>query len=103
VTTREVAELQVLLEGVPLPAGKQKLIDYASRQENGRVAALLERLPDREFRSLDEVGEELLPVQPEWAEDPSQPREESDLPPGGAAYTDGSAEPGAVRERGPHG
>ncbi len=103
-TTREVAELQVLLEGVPLPAGKQELVKYANRQETGGVASLLERLPDREYGSLDEVGEELLHVQPEWAQpDPHEPREESDLPPGGPAYTDASAEPGAVRERGPHG
>jgi hypothetical protein len=98
-----VAELQVLLEGVPLPAGKQELIDYANRQEACRVA-LLERLPDREFKSLDEVGEELLPVQPERRVSGShETREESDLPPGGTAYTDVSAKPGAVRERGPHG
>ena len=103
-STREVAELQALLEGVALPAGKQELVEYASRHENRGVSSLLQRLPDREYRSLDEVGEELLHVQPEWAQpDPHQPREESDLPPGGAAYTDASAEPGAVRERGPHG
>ena len=87
-TTRDVAELQVLLEGVPLPATRQELLDYASRQENGGVAALLERLPDREYRSLDDVGEELLPVQPEWPQpDAKEPRAESGAPPGGDAYT----------------
>jgi hypothetical protein len=104
VSTRDVAELQVLLEGVPLPARKHELVEYARRQEDGGVASLLERLPDREYGSLDEVGEELLHVQPDWAQpDPHRPREESDLPPGGSAYTDPAAEPGAVRERGPHG
>jgi hypothetical protein len=102
VTSRDVAELQVLLEGVPLPATRQELLEYASRQENGGVAALLERLADREYGSLDEVGEELLPVQPAWPQpDARRPRAESDLPPGGEAYTDASAEPGWVREDGP--
>ena len=97
-----MAELQVLLEGVPLPAAKQELVDYASRQENRGVGSLLERLPEREYRSLDEVGEALLPVQPHWSgPDAREPQPESGKPPGGDAYTDASAEPGAVRERGP--
>jgi Protein of unknown function (DUF2795) len=104
VSTREVAELQVLLEGVPLPAQKQVLIEYAREQDDHRLAGLLERLEDREYGSLDEVGEELAPVQPESSSpDPHQPREESDLPPGGDAYTSASNETGRVREHGPHG
>ena len=87
-TTRDVAELQVLLEGVPLPATRQELLDYAGRQANGGVARLLERLPDRKYGSLDEVGEQLLPVQPEWSQpDVQEPRAESGSPPGGDAYT----------------
>ena len=101
----EAAQLQVLLEGVPLPAGKQKLIAYAQSQPRHQsVAGLLERLPDREYGSLDEVGEELVKVQPERQDpDPHQPREESDLPPGGDAYTSSSNDTGRVREHGPHG
>ena len=103
-TTRETAELQVLLEGVQLPAEKSQLIEYARGQDHQGLAGLLERLPDREYGSIDEVGEELTPVQPEWpSPDAEQPRAESDLPPGGDAYTDASAEPGGVREHGPHG
>src|SRR3954447_151871 len=102
--TREVAQLQVLLEGVSLPAEKRELIEYARSQEHGGLARLLEQLPDRKYGSIDEVGEELAPVQPEWTSpDAERPRAESDLPPGGDAYTDASAEPGAVREHGPHG
>ena len=83
---REVAELQVLLEGVTLPAGKRELVEYA-RREDGGLVQLLERLPDREYKSLDEVGEELVRVQPKWAQpDPREPRAESGLPPGGEAY-----------------
>jgi hypothetical protein len=104
VSTREVAELQVLLEGVPLPAGKQELIEYAHDQDDHRFAGLLERLEDREYGSLDEVGEELVHVQPERpSPDPHRPREESDLPPGGDAYTSAANDTGRVREHGPHG
>jgi hypothetical protein len=104
VSFREVAQLQVLLEGVPLPAQKQQLIDYAREQDDHRVAGLLERLPDREYGTIDEVGEELVHVQPDRStSDPHRPREESDLPPGGAAYTDAHAQPGSVREHGPRG
>jgi uncharacterized protein DUF2795 len=104
-STREIAELQVLLEGLPLPAAKNELLDYAARQDdpNG-LTALLQRLPDREYASLDEVGEELVPVQPERPlPDRHEPRSESGLPPGGNAYTKPRPEPGAVREHGPHG
>jgi hypothetical protein len=101
-STQEVAELQVLLEGVPLPASKQALLDHAGHQEGGRLTALLERLPDREYGSLDEVGEELLHLQPKWPRpDAHEPSEESGRPPGGDAYLDPAAEPGGVRERGP--
>ena len=98
---QRAAQVQVVLEGVPLPATKRELVAYA-RREDAEAARELESLPDREYRSLDEVGEELAPVQPSWPRpDATLPREESDLPPGGEAYTDPSAEPGWVRERGP--
>jgi hypothetical protein len=93
------AAVQSLLEGVPLPATRDELIEYACRQPDDEgYARELERLPDREYRALDEVGEELAPVQPEWPhEQPSEPRAESGEPPGGDAYTDASAEPAAIR------
>lgn len=101
-STREVAELQVVLEGVALPAAKQELLEHARRESSGHLTALLDRLPDREYGSLDEVGEALHPVQPAWKEPVAdRPREESGKPPGGEAYTDASAEPGGVREEGP--
>jgi hypothetical protein len=93
------AELQVLLEGVPLPADKQALIRHAREQQaSPDELAALEQLPEREYDSLDDVGEALQPVQPVPApRDAGQPRAESGLPPGGDAYTDPSPEPGAVR------
>jgi Protein of unknown function (DUF2795) len=95
-----VAELQVVLEGVPLPAGKQELVEHARREEAGpHLLSLLEALPDREYRSLDEVGETLEPVQPERSgPEHAPPQPESGLPPGGEAYTGPAVEPGAVRD-----
>jgi len=95
------AELQVLLEGVSLPADKHALIRYAREQQpSPDELAALEKLPEREYDSLDDVGEALQPVQPVVAsQDAASPRPESDLPPGGDAYTEASEEPGWVRDR----
>jgi hypothetical protein len=100
---QRAALLQALLEGVPLPASRDELIEYLARQDGGHAfGPELERLPDREYRALDEVGEALAPVQPSWdGNQPQVPEPESGLPPGGDAYTDAASEPGAVRERGP--
>lgn len=91
----------MLLEGVPLPAKKKELVDYA-RGQDARVAETLASLPDREYRSLDEVGESLASVQPSRPQpDAELPREESGKPPGGEAYLDANAESGAVRPSAP--
>ena len=90
-----------MLEGVSLPASKRELLAYA-RSQDGDAARYLESLPDREYRSLDEVGEALAPVQPSRSQPmAAMPREESDKPPGGVAYVDPHAEPGAVRHDAP--
>ena len=97
--TQRAAELQVLLEGVSLPATRQDLVDYASRQDDGQgFRSDLESLPDRKYRALDEVGEALVQVQPSPRSGPRPlPRDESGLPPGGDAYTDPAPEPGGIR------
>jgi hypothetical protein len=102
VSSREAAELQVVLEGVDLPADKRKLIEYA-RSQDDRAGGLLQALPDREYRSLDEVGEALAPVQPGRLEPVPQqgPHEESGAQPGGDAYLDAKARPGEVRPSAP--
>jgi hypothetical protein len=94
------AEIQVLLEGVALPATKDELLRHARRESaDGPLVALLEALPEREYRSLDEVGEALYPVQPSRPRSqPREPKPESGEPPGREAYADPSAEPGAVRD-----
>ena len=96
----EAARIQAVLEGVPLPAQKRQLIEYA-RSQAGDAVALLERIPDREYRTLDEVGEAIAPVQPHSSLSPELPREESDQPPGGDAYVNPHPSPGAVRPSAP--
>jgi hypothetical protein len=88
VSIQTSAAVQSLLEGVPLPAEKRRLLEYARQQPGGEAFAQeLERLPDREYRSLDEVGEVLAPVQPLWPQPRADvPRPESGEPPGGEAY-----------------
>jgi hypothetical protein len=94
------AQLQVLLEGVALPAEKAELLEYAVRQRaEPQFIAALRTLPDRKYESLDEVGEELVRVQPPSAGDGAgPPREESGNPPGGDAYTDPDPDTGQVRD-----
>jgi hypothetical protein len=86
--TSRAAELQVLLEGVPLPATKDQLLEYAVRQRaEPHFLEALRSLPEREYASLDEVGEELLHVQPlHPPQPPPKPRDESGDPPGGDDY-----------------
>jgi len=102
---QRAALLQALLEGVALPASREELIDYLARQDGGYELRMeIARLQDREYAALDEVGEALAPVQPSRdGSRPQGPEPASGLPPGGDAYTDATAEPGAVREKGPRG
>jgi hypothetical protein len=100
VDNSRTAELQVLLEGVPLPATKDQLLEYAVRQRAApQFLEALGALPDREYVRLDEVGEELVHVQPTAPpRERRKPSEESGDPPGGGAYTDTDPEPGRVRD-----
>ena len=96
-----VAELQVLLEGVPLPATRQELLDYARREgaEPWQVDAL-RRLPDKQYGWIDQAAEELLRVQPPRdREEPHEPRASSGAPPGGDDYTNPRPESGEVRDK----
>jgi hypothetical protein len=75
------------LEGVPLPATGKVLVKYAKRQGDKRATQALKSLPkQKRFSILDEVGEALAPVQPDWPRERRVPKAESDLPPGGPAY-----------------
>jgi hypothetical protein len=100
----EAARLQVLLEGVALPASKHELLIYAQEQRaGGDELSLLRRLPEREYRSLDDVGETLAPVQPDRSKDRKLPREESGRPPGGDDYLHPHPTPGKVSHSAPAG
>lgn len=95
-----VAELQVVLEGVPLPIELSSLVRYALHEgASGEQLALLQRLPDRRYGTIDEVAEELQRVQPRYEhEEPGLPHEESGRPPGGDAYTQPNPASGHVRD-----
>ena len=82
------ARAQAVLEGVELPAAKSRLLAYARDQDaDGEVERALAAIPDREYRSLDEVGEEVVPIQPDrGSAEAVVPRAESGDPPGGDAY-----------------
>ena len=78
--------VQAVLEGVPLPATRTQLLEYAYAQDPS-VVRDLEQLPQEQFDRLDSVGE-LLTMQasaPEPA-DHGLPRPESGKPPGGDDY-----------------
>jgi hypothetical protein len=87
--TRAAVELKTLLVGVPLPAEKSGLLEYAVKQRaEPRSLDAIQSLPDRRYDSLDEVLEGLVHVQPKWfVGEPSDPRAESGGPPSGSAYT----------------
>jgi hypothetical protein len=95
-----VAELQVLLEGVPLPSELSSLVRYALHEgATGEQIAVLQRLPDGRYETIDEVAECLLPVQPAYGHEvPHSPHEESGQPPGGHAYTQLRPESGQTRD-----
>jgi uncharacterized protein DUF2795 len=82
---QRAAEIQVVLEGIALPATRDELVRYAA-QHDPAAAAVLERLPDREFERLDDVGEELAPTEPLRASSRPLPKPESGEPPGGEDY-----------------
>jgi hypothetical protein len=55
---QDAAIVQVVLEGVALPANKRELLAYARKQRPPSSAlAALEQIPERTYRTIDEVGE----------------------------------------------
>jgi len=95
---QRAAEIQVLLEGIRLPATRDELIAYAGRYDTADTAEL-RALPDQSYARIDEVGEALLSVQPTPREVPRLPRPESGLPPGGGSYVLREQQPGAGGDR----
>ena len=60
-STQRAAEIQVVLEGIKLPATRDELVSYAM---DPAAAVELSAVPDRSYGRIDEVGEALLQVQP---------------------------------------
>jgi hypothetical protein len=79
------AEIQVVLEGVPLPATREQLVRYAA-QHDAEAAVELELVPNREYRTIDDVGEELVATHVVHAESERLPKPESGEQPGGSDY-----------------
>jgi hypothetical protein len=92
---QRAAEIQVVLEGVTLPATRQQLVHYAALQDT-EAAVQLEGISDREYRCIDEVGEELVATQPLRVSAERPPRPESGEPPGGDDYLRPFPESGRV-------
>lgn len=95
----DAAELKATLVGVPLPAEKQQLLEYAVQQraEPRLLDGLRTLQGEKAYESLDDVVEELLRMQPPHDDgDPHEPKEEAGAPPGGDAYTDKDPETGKV-------
>ena len=78
---QRAAEIQVVLEGVRLPATRGELIAYARRWDPV-AASELGAIPDRAYDRIDEVGEALLRVQPVAQIEAQLPTRESGLPAG---------------------
>lgn len=98
---QRVNEIQALLEGVPLPASRRMLVQYAAAEDQEVAHLLQQRLPDEEFDRIDKVGELLLgTVSPPYPRTPL-PIPESGRPPGGDDYLKPFPTPGAVRESAP--
>jgi hypothetical protein len=94
---QRAAEIQVVLEGIALPATRAELVQYAARQD-AAAAAELERLPDRQYERLDDIGELLAPTAPVRTASVPVPRAESGDPPGGEDYLEAHpADTGRVR------
>ena len=94
------AEIQVVLEGIPLPASRDQLVRYASRYD-GEAARTLASIPDREYGRIDEVGEALAATGVVTVERDPLPQPESGKPPGGDDYLRPNPQPGAVRHDAP--
>jgi hypothetical protein len=82
---QRAAEIQIVLEGISLPATRDELVEYA-RREDRSAAQALERIPDGEYDRLDAVGEALRRTAPQRREQTQLPRPESGEPPGGGDY-----------------
>jgi len=97
---QRAAEIQAVLEGIRLPATREELVRYATR-EDAAAGRELERIPAREYERIDEVAEQLVRTQPVRQSSERLPRPESGEPPAGEAYVRPFPESGAVHDDAP--
>jgi hypothetical protein len=97
---QRAAQIQVVLEGISLPASRDELVRYA-RPEDAEASRELTQLPDGDYDTIDAVGEALTHTQPVRQQAERLPKPESGMPPGGDAYLQTSPETGAVRHVAP--
>jgi hypothetical protein len=58
----DVSVLDSLLEGMPLPARRDEIVEHAEIEgADEDLLAALRALPDREYETTEEVGETLRP------------------------------------------
>jgi hypothetical protein len=100
VNLQRAAQIQVVLEGIDLPASRDELVRYAAREDRDAAAAL-ERIEDRSYGRIDDVGEQLAPTAVALRSDSPLPKPESGKPPGGDDYLRPFPESGAVRPSAP--
>jgi hypothetical protein len=61
----DTSGLDSLLEGMPLPARRDEIVEHAEVEgADEDLLAALRALPDHEYESADEVGEALNPIEP---------------------------------------
>src|SRR4051812_44716333 len=94
--SQRAAEIQVVLEGIKLPATREELIGYA-RRHDPEAGTQLGRIPKRSYDSIDDVAEALVRTQPVRQQPEKLPRPESARPPGGDEYLNPHPTPGEVR------
>jgi hypothetical protein len=97
---QRAAQIQVVLEGIDLPASRAELVRYAAREDRDAAAAL-EQIEERSYDSIDDVGEQLAPTSVPQRGDSRLPKPESGEPPGGDDYLRPFPESGAVRPSAP--
>jgi hypothetical protein len=99
---QRAAEVQVVLEGISLPASRAELVRYASR-EDAEAADALALIPEGDYDCIDAVGEALVSTALRRRQDASLPKPESGAPPGGSDYVNAHPQSGAVRRSAPRG
>jgi hypothetical protein len=94
--TQRIAEIQVVVEGIRLPATRDELVSYARRYD-AAAAEQLASLPKGSYDSIDAAAEALRRVQPSPRDAQPLPASANGSPPGGSDYLTARPVPGSVQ------